>query len=323
MLHFVARHVADKVDRRVGRFATGVDIQRVSLRRDHRSHRQSGRADDRQHRNRRVDLGVLQIVGPAPVAVDDHRGPARLEQRVRQLIVAASRHHAMLVAERLDEAVGGDRLGRIKGRHRRSRFRLLKHPGTIAGEKRDRKKRLGKIPDQAVAVAAAVAILVNRVFDRQPHQLVGRFRRRLDEAAVVHQRQMIPEPIAHLHQLALRRFFERGQISQCSVDELLSRARREPRREVLDQSHRVKSVEHVGGPVDQLRAGAGQRRRLEAAPQFFGLLVQRPDADVGVNRLVSGNFLAEQLPLRGTDLVPHRDHEALVVRLAAAQESQQ
>ena len=42
----------------------------------------------------------------------------------------------------------------------------------------------------------------------------------------------------------------------------------------------MKRVEHVGRAVDELGPVAGERRRLEAAAQLFGFLVEAADADV-------------------------------------------
>ena len=91
----------------------------------------------------------------------------------------------------------------------------------------------------------------------------------------------------------------------------------------MDQPHRVKGVEHVRRPIHQFGPGPRQGRGLKAAAEFLGLLVERPDADVRMLRLVAGDLVGEKLSLVRPRLVPDRHHLPGVMRPAARRSSRE
>ena len=335
-LDFVAGHVADELEGGVGGFALRVDVERIAFGGDHRTHGKAGGADDRKRGDGGVDVGIVQVVGPAPVAVDDHGGAAGFEERVGQLVVAVGGDDLILFLERGDEAVGGDGRGGVERGDRRGSGRrrvggflsagggLGKDPAAEAGEKRNGEEGLGEIPDEAVAFFPAAAVFrVDRVGDGELDHFVGRLRRRLDEVAIVDQGQMIAEAIADLDELALGRVGLGRQVGERTVDEITLQLGGEPRRQVLQEAHRLERVEHVGGTVDELGPGAGQRRRLKAAAQLLGFLVEGADVDVWVGGLEAGDFVGEELALGGPRLMPDRDDAAMFAGRAAGEEAEQ
>src|SRR3954468_18694849 len=78
-LHIVAHHVPDERHGVLGHLRRRIRIERVPFRRKHRSHWLASRRYYWQNGDRRIDAGGVHVIGPTPIAINDHGSAASLE----------------------------------------------------------------------------------------------------------------------------------------------------------------------------------------------------------------------------------------------------